>query len=266
MADLWFIGLGLGDERDVGPRARDILHESDRIFAEEYTAVWAVGALDRLSEEIGRPIERLGREEVESEDPVLDALAQCERVVFLAVGDPFSATTHLALRLAAARRGHRTHYLPNASILTAAAGFLGLMPYRFGRTVSIPLPDDRFRPTSFLAPIRSNWASDLHTLVLLDLRPSEGTFLTAGEAIRILRERDRERATLPRGLDVAVVARVGSDSAAGWYGPIDELSGIDFGPPMHALVVPARTLHFEEQAAIQLFRTSRDAGGTPANP
>ncbi len=251
MAELWFIGLGLGDEKDLGRRALDLLRGCDRIFAEEYTAIWGPGSFDRLAEEIGHPIERLTRAEVESEKPILDALEHGRRVAFLVVGDPFGATTHVALRLAAQRAGYATGYLPNASILTAAAGLLGLMPYRFGRTVSVPFPAPGFSPTSFLDGIRANRDADLHTLVLLDLRPEEGRFLTAGEAIAIVHARDPHGTVLSPGAGVAVVARVGTPEARAWYGPWETLVSRDFGPPMHALVVPAPHLHFEEEAALE---------------
>ena len=256
MGELWFVGLGLGDERGLSARALDALATADEVFAEEYTAVAPPGTLERLARSIGRPVRTLDRAEVESERPVLDALARSSRVAFLTVGDPFAATTHVALRLAAERAGHGWRYVPNASILTAAAGFLGLMHYRFGRTVSLPLPAPGFEPRSPVERIASNRVAGLHTLVLLDLRPDAGSFLTAGAAIRLLRERDPEGRALPAGGAVAVAARVGRDDAAGWYGPAELLADLDFGPPMHAVVVPAPELHFEEAAALERYRVA----------
>ena len=127
---------------------------------------------------------------------MLDALARHARVALLVVGDPFAATTHVALRLAAERAGHTWHYVPNASILTAAAGYLGLMHYRFGRTVSVPLPEPGFAPRSMIDQISGNLDRGLHTLVLLDLRPGEGRYLTAPEALRTLSERDPDHVVL----------------------------------------------------------------------
>ncbi|EQD65058.1 diphthine synthase, partial [mine drainage metagenome] len=199
MAELWFVGLGLGSERDLSGRALDLLARTPAIFAEEYTSLLAPGSIDRLEVILGRSIGRLTREEFESERPILEALDGHSRVAILVVGDPFAATTHTALRVAAERAGHTWHYVPNASILTAAASFLGLMHYRFGRTVSIPFPAPGYAPTSFLDGIRENRQRGLHTLVLLDLRPAERTFLTAGEAIGILRERDAPGTALPPG-------------------------------------------------------------------
>lgn len=253
MAELWFVGLGLDDERGLSRRALDVLARSE-VFAEEYTAVASPGTLDRLAGEIGRPIERLTRPMLEAETPILYALRRSPRVALLVVGDPFAATTHVALRLAAERAGHTWRYLPNASILTAAAGFLGLMPYRFGRTVSLPLPAPGFAPRSPLDQIAGNRKSGLHTLVLLDLSPEQGRFLTAGPALALLRERDPEGSVLGDADRLAVAARVGRDDAAGFFGTFARLRTVDFGPPMHALIVLAADLHFEEAAALERFR------------
>jgi diphthine synthase len=259
MGELWFVGLGLGDERGLSRRALEVIARADTVFAEQYTAVAPAGTLDRLRAEVGKPIRQLDRPLLESEAPILDALRGPARVALLVVGDPFAATTHVALRLAAEKKGHRWHYLPNASILTAAGGFLGLMAYRFGRTVSLPLPAPGFEPRSPVEQIGANLDRNLHTLVLLDLRPEEGRYLTASEALILLRERDPKGSVLTDATPVAVVARVGQDDAAGWFGPLGRLRSLDFGPPMHAVVVPARELHFEESAALERFLVVADS-------
>ena len=255
MGELLFVGLGLGDERDVTPRAIDALRSCRTIFAEEYTSVLAAGSLERLSKEVGRPILRLGREEVEAERRILDALSSFARVGFLSVGDPFVATTHVALRLAAEEAGHGWRYFPNASIVTAAAGFLGLITYRFGRTVSLPMPAAGFAPTSPVDRLAENLSAGAHTLVLLDLRPEQKRYLLPAEALEILRTRGAERAPalLAPERRVAVVARVGTDSAQAWYGSVERLVRLDFGPPLHSVVVPAEPLHFQEKAALRRY-------------
>lgn len=250
MSELRFVGVGLGDERSLSMRAIDALRACDEVFAEEYTAELAAGSLERLAGWIGREVIRLPRTEVEDAARIMAALDRHARVGFVVPGDPFAATTHVALRLAAEARGHCWSYFPNASILTAAAGFLGLQPYRFGRIVSVPFPEPGFAPVSPLEMIAANRAVRLHSLVLLDLRPSERRFLGAGDALTILRERDPTHRWLPSGVPTAVVARVGSDAAEAWVGPLEELAVLDFGPPMHAIVLPAADLHFEEEAAL----------------
>jgi len=256
MATLWFVGLGLDDERGLSRKALEVLRRCE-LYAEEYTSVSARGALERLSAELGRPVVRLGREELEAEAPVLAALARVPDVALVVVGDPFAATTHVALRLAAERAGHAWRYLPNASILVAAAGFLGLMPYRFGRTVSLPFPAPGFAPRSPLEQIEGNRTRDLHTLVLLDLDPARGRFLRAEEALAQLRQLDPEGQVLLDTDLLAVAARVGRDDAAGFAGTFRELREASFGPPLHAVLVPAPRLHFEEEAALAAFRRRR---------
>ena len=254
MGELWFVGAGLGDERDLSERGRAALRQCSRIFAEEYTAILAPGSLERLSEGLGRPLELLDREALEDGRVVLDALAGPSRIGLVVTGDPFIATTHVALRVQVEEAGHTWKYVPNASVATAAIGLLGLQPYRFGRTVSIPFPEPGFAPRSMLDGILGNLSLHLHTLVLLDLRPRERRFLTASAAIEILKERDLDGAVVGPGAPLGVVARLGSDSAAAWYGSVRALSTVDFGPPLHALVVPAEPLHFGEEAAVRRWR------------
>jgi diphthine synthase len=253
MSELWFVGLGLDDERGLSRRAFEVLRASE-VFAEEYTAVAAPGSLERLSQELGREVRKLGRTEVEGETELLKALGRSPQVALVVVGDPFAATTHVALRLAAEKAGHRWRYLPNASILVAAAGFLGLSHYRFGRTVSLPFPAAGFEPRSPLEQVAANLERDLHTLLLLDLAPESGRFLRAEEALGILRARDPTGSVLGDDDRLAVAARVGTESAAGFFGTFRRLRSADFGPPLHAVVVPARRLHFEEEAALERFR------------
>jgi diphthine synthase len=260
MGELWFVGAGLGDDQDLSRRAVNELKGCDVVFAETYTAILAEGSIARLAREIGRPVRVLTRLEVEGEQLVLEALAARPKVALLVVGDPFAATTHIALRLAAERAGHTWRYLPNASILTAAASFLGLIHYRFGRTVSLPFPTPGFAPRSPLEVMGQNRSQNLHTLVLLDLRPDEGSFLTAEAALTQIDAQDPDGAALPWDAKIAVVARVGSASAQGWVGTRRSLHGIDFGSPLHALVVLAAELHFEEVAALQRYEVSGRVG------
>jgi diphthine synthase len=256
MGELWFVGVGLGDERDLSARALEALRACDRVFAEEYTSLLAPGSLDRLGQTLGRPIERLGRADVEAERPVLEALRGSPRVALLVTGDPFVATTHVQLRLAAESDGHTWRYLAGPSVLTAAISLLGLMHYRFGRTVSLPFAEPGFDPVSPFEAIGRNRRAGAHTLVLLDLRPGEGRFLTAREALARFEGERAAAADLEATSELGVVARVGHPDAGAWWGARSALAPVDFGPPLHTLVVPARDLHFAESAAVARWRPS----------
>jgi diphthine synthase len=255
VAELFFVGLGLGDERDLTERARALLASCERVFAEEYTSALAPGSLERLALGLGRPVERLSRADVEAERPILDALERSNRVGFVTAGDPFFATTHVALRLSVERAGHAWRYLPAASVGVSAAGFLGLSLYRFGRVVSIPFPAPGFEPRSPLEGIRSNTSANLHTLVLLDLDPARDRYLGADEALEILRARDDADApVLPDERAAAVVARVGREDVRAWVAPVGTLRGRKYGPPLHTIVILAPELRELEPEALARFR------------
>jgi diphthine synthase len=257
VSELFFVGVGLCDEKDLSRRALETLADCPVVFAETYTSELRAGSLERLAVELGRPITVLGRAELEEERTLRAALERYPRVALLVVGDPFAATTHVAVRVAVESWGHRWHYLPNASALTAVPGLLGLMPYRFGRTVSFSFAVPGFSPRSPLEMIGRNRAAGLHSLVLLDLDPVRHAYLSPQEAIRTLSGTGSEDPLgLPAEAELAVVARVGHPDEAAFLGRATELSAVDFGPPLHALVVPAPELHFQEEAAIARWRVA----------
>jgi diphthine synthase len=262
MAELWFVGAGLGDERDLSQNALDRLRSADRVFAEQYTSLLAPGSLGRLEAELGRPVQELNRTDVEDESVVLEALGRGERVALLVVGDPFVATTHVHLRLAAEAAGHRWEYVPGASVLTAATSFLGLMHYRFGRVVSLPFSDPGFEPVSPFEAIGRNRSAGSHTLLLLDLRPREGRFLTAADALARFEGPAAGAARVDLTTEFGVVARVGRPDAQAWWGTRAALAEVEFGAPLHTVVVPAPDLHFAETDAVRRWRPAGSAKPT----
>jgi diphthine methyl ester synthase len=104
---LFFIGLGLGDERDVTIKGADTIRSCEKVFLESYTSVLGVSK-ERLEAAFGRPIEIAWRETVESEcHQILDP-AKRHNVAFLVVGDVFGATTHTDLLMRAQDEGVET--------------------------------------------------------------------------------------------------------------------------------------------------------------
>ncbi len=252
MGELVFIGLGLHDEKGVTLRGLEDARGADVVFAELYTSTLASTSLESVERLVGKKIRILGRAEVEDGRTILDAAAG-QRVAFLVGGDPMAATTHVDLRLRAASAGIPTRIVHGASILTAAAGVLGLQIYKFGRTTTIPFPSEGFGPTSPLEAILENRRAGLHSLVLLDLR-EDGTFLLAGDAIGLLLGMAAKIGTTevgPRTLACAL-SRVGSPEGRAVAGLLGELPARDLGRPPHCLVIPG-PLHFLEKEALIAF-------------
>ncbi len=145
--------------------------------------------MEEMERFFGKRIIVLSRVNVEDGNVIIEN-AMRKNVVFLVAGDPMIATTHISLRLMAEERGIDTRVIHNASIVTAAPGLLGLQQYKFGRTVSIPHPQENYFPTSAYDFILDNHRRGLHTLILLDTNPRP---MTANEAMEILIKIEREK-------------------------------------------------------------------------
>lgn len=258
MGRLVFVGLGLWDAEDMTVRARRVLQEADDVVAEFYTSHLFGTDLQSLAAAVGRPFEVLPREGVETGRDALLARCQGDRTVaFVTAGDALTATTHQDLRLAAIERGIDVAIVHGVSIKTAASGLLGLSDYKFGRTTTLVFPEERFFPESPLDVIAENRARGLHTLVLLDIRADEGRYMTADEGARTLlqilaRRAERDEAVDPEVVSpltgICVVGRAGSPAPRLWGGNLEEASEMDFGPPLHCLVVPGALT--DEEAAV----------------
>jgi diphthine synthase len=112
----------------------------------------------------------------------------------------------------------------------------------------VPFPQKNWSPTSSIDVIAQNLSLQLHTLVYLDIQDTR--FMTVPEAI-ILLERMAEEKKIHLPLYVGI-ARAGSDDPLVRAGPAAALKPVNFGPPLHILVVPA-DLHEMERAYLEMF-------------
>ena len=163
---LYFIGLGLYDERDVSIKGIDTLKKVDAVYAEFYTARLFGGSISSLENMIGCEIQILTREEVEEENiPLKDA--QKSGCGIFKCWDPLIATTHSEMLIEARKLGLETTVIHSSSILSAAPGIAGLQAYKFGKVTTIPFTEKNYFPHSPYMAIKSNIESELHTLVLV---------------------------------------------------------------------------------------------------
>lgn len=250
---LVFVGLGLDDERGITLRGLEEARAADVVFAEFYTSALRPGSIERLEKAIGKGIRVLGRADVEDAKVILEACPE-RRVVLLVAGDPMTATTHVDLRIRAHSVGARTAVVHGPSVFTSAAGLLGLQHYKFGRTTTLPFPQEGYSPTSPYEVLCENASRRLHTLVLLDIDAESSRYMTANEGLRLLMDMERRvgKGVLTGDTVVGVVARAGSDDAVVRAGPLSKLVDEDFGPPLHSIVVPGK-LHFMEEEALRAF-------------
>ncbi|MFX0184383.1 MAG: diphthine synthase, partial [Candidatus Hodarchaeota archaeon] len=178
--ELIFIGMGLLGFKSCSLETLDLLDKVEKVFIETYTN-YILDEIPLSLKEVDQKITVLNRSNLEENDQkFLDSITD-KTVAILVPGDPFIATTHTSLRLAAIKRGFRCRVIHNTSIISAAASISGLSSYRFGRTVTCPFSSNA---SDFpYQIIKWNKQIEAHTLVLLDLEQTTRKFLTVDEAI-----------------------------------------------------------------------------------
>ncbi len=170
MKELVFIGLGLHDEKGISLQGLEETKTAEHAFIELYTSLLPDFSSKTLRSTLtGKQIRVLQRHDLEEENGaiILNA-AEKGKTVFLVPGDPFIATTHVTLRIEAEKRGVKTRIIHGATIISAIIGLSGLHNYKFGKTVTIPFPENTSEtPYNVIA---QNKKHGLHTLCLLDLK------------------------------------------------------------------------------------------------
>jgi diphthine synthase len=244
--ELVFVGLGLNDEYGITLKGLEETKSADAVFMETYTSRMPEFNKAHFEELCGKTIRPVTRRMLEEENGkcLLDAAA-AGKAVFLVPGDPFIATTHIALRIDAQKRGIPTRVVHGISIMSAIVSLSGLENYKFGKTVTVPFPDN-FSETPYNV-IAQNMQRGLHTLCLLDLRAAENRYLSIGGALGMLLEVEAKRqlGAVTAESPAVGVARAGSDQPVVKADFAAELAKFDFGEPPFSLILPG-DLHFME--------------------
>ncbi|AAM01961.1 diphthine synthase [Methanopyrus kandleri] len=251
MGELYLVGGGLSDVRDLTLRALEVLASVELVLVDTYTSVYDVseGDLKRLLNGFGGDPEVRMCSRRDLEERFFDLCEGYDRVALLSPGDPMAATTHVALVVEAADRGWDVEIINGVSVFTAAPSKSGLEMYRFGRTATIPLNVRSVYPYDVL---ESNRQAGLHTLFLLEVA-EDGEFVSVADAARYLLEIEREegRGVLdPSDLAIAVVRLGFEDELVAW-GTLEELSDWEPGEPPQALILPASRLREAEREYIR---------------
>ncbi|KAL3634244.1 hypothetical protein CASFOL_021298 [Castilleja foliolosa] len=264
---LYAIGLGLGDEDDITVKGLKAVKKCSKVYMEAYTSLLSFGitsdGLSTLEKVYGKPIIVADREMVEEKADDMLFEAQVSDVAFLVVGDPFGATTHSDLVVRAKKLGLKVKVVSNASIMIAV-GVCGLQLYSYGETVSIPFFTDTWRPDSFYEKIKCNRKRGLHTLCLLDIKVKEPSFeslcrgkkvyeppryMTINTAIEQLLEVAQNCSEPVYNEETICVGmgRVGCEDQVIVAGTMKQLLAVDFGDPLHCLVIVGDTHPVDEE-------------------
>ena len=251
LGEIVFVGLGLNDENGISLQGLDTVKTADAVFIELYTSYMPDFSIRRFEDISGKKLKVVSRRELEEEngEAVLKA-AENGNTVLLVPGDPLIATTHVALRIEAEKRRIRTHIVHGASIISAVMGLSGLHNYKFGKSVTIPVPDETFSETPYDV-IAQNKTLGFHTLCLLDIKAEEKRYLSIRESLGMLLKIEQKKKKGIVTLDSLVVgiARAGSSNPTVKADSVKKLSDYDFGEPPYSIIFPGK-LHFMEAEAL----------------
>ena len=252
---LILVGLGL-DTGDISVKALEALKSADKLLLDPYTNMISDQYLDYLEAKSGKKIVHLGRSDLEEDVPKTIKDAGEEDIAILVSGDPMIATTHQIIIDQAVKMGINFKVLHSSSILTAAIGESGLIPYKFGQTTTIPFWTEKYKPTSFLETIAKNISCNYHTVVLLDYNYKIREGLKLNDAIGQLEAAEEEKSTgcISKNSAIFIMGDIGKSSQLVKYAKISEISNMaaDFEGKILTLVIPAK-LTIAEQDHLSRF-------------
>ncbi|MCL2712174.1 MAG: diphthine synthase [Methanomassiliicoccaceae archaeon] len=250
MGELIFAGLGLSGIDGMTVKALNALKECDVIFAEFYTSTLIGAETDELENVLGKKIKILGRSQVEESDVIIESAKRC-RTGFVTAGDAMAATTHVDLLIQAAEENISVKVLHGVSIFSACSSSLGLQPYKFGRTVTLPFIESGYQPRSPYDNLVVNKKEGLHSMILLDIRADESRYMSAHQALEWLIEGENKWKCNLISDDtlICVASKIGSNDEKVFAGYPNDLLKKDLGEPLHTLVIPGK-LHFMESYAL----------------
>ncbi len=245
---LYLIGIGLGNEKDLTLNSLEAVKKCDLVYLENYTSSlnFDIKSLEKLT---GKMIITADRDLVENSEEIIEN-AKEQNVAFLVKGDIFSATTHLDLFLRAKKEKIECKIFHNSSILTAV-GDTGLSLYKFGKTASIPFDNEKIESPYDIFLENGK----MHTLFLLDLKPSENKYLNFKDGLNYLLKKSGERKDnkITNETKCVLCFSLGTEKEFIKYGRIKDLFNLNIESYPQCIIMPGE-LHFIEEEMLNIFK------------
>jgi len=248
---LWFVGLGISGFKSIPSEALDVLSKADIVYLEQFTSPIGKSDLIKIKSATKGQFIQAKRWLVEDGKEILEN-AKKKKVVLLAYGDPYIATTHIELRTRAIEEKIKTYSIHASSSLTSMIGECGLHFYKVGRIATI-MSEIKSLTTPYYV-IYKNIIEGNHTVLLLEYNQDKDFFLDPKDALNRLveTEKGQKRNVINLSTYVIVASRIGFKDQKIISGKISSLRKIDFGKPPHTVIIPGR-LHFTESDALKIF-------------
>ena len=248
---LWFVGLGISGFKSIPIEALDVLSKADMVYLEQFTSPIGKSDLDKIKDATKGEFKLAKRWLVEDGSEILEN-AKKKKVVLLAYGDPYIATTHIELRERAIKEKIKTISIHASSSLTSMIGECGLHFYKVGRIATI-MSEMKSLTTPYYV-IYKNIIEGNHTVLLLEYNQDKDFFLDPKDALKGLLETEKGqiRNVISKDTYGIVASRIGFKDQSIVSGKISSLKKKDFGKPPHTVIIPGR-LHFTESDALKVF-------------
>ena len=247
---LWFVGLGISGFKSIPIEAIDLLTNADIVYLEQFTSPIGKSDLTKIKNATKGEFKLAKRWLVEDGNEILEN-AKRKKVVLLAYGDPYIATTHIELRTRAIENKIKTHSIHSSSSITSMIGECGLHFYKIGRIATIM---SEMSLTTPYYVIYKNIIEGNHTVLLLEYNQDKDFFLDPKEALNKLLETEKGqiRNVISLSSYAIVASRVGFKDQKIISGKISSLKKMNFGKPPHTIIIPGR-LHFTESDALKML-------------
>jgi len=248
---LWFVGLGISGFKSIPIEALDVLSKADIVYLEQFTSPIGKSDLAKIKDATKGEFKLAKRWLVEDGSEILKN-AKKKKVVLLAYGDPYIATTHIELRERAIKEKIKTISIHASSSLTSMIGECGLHFYKVGRIATI-MSEMKSLTTPYYV-IYKNIIEGNHTVLLLEYNQDKDFFLDPKDALKGLLETEKGqiRNVINKDTYGIVASRIGFKDQSIVSGKISSLKKKDFGKPPHTVIIPGR-LHFTESDALKVF-------------
>lgn len=244
---LSLIGLGLYDEKDISVRAKEEMEDCDLLYMENYTSKWK--GREKLEEMLDKEVQILDRSQLEEDFDKILQKSENKKVGILIPGDPLVATTHIELLIQAKKSGVKTKIVHSSSIYSAVAE-TGLQIYKFGKTTTIPYPEENYKPHGPYDVIKENKGRGLHTLLLLDVKPDEAMEICEAASYLLKLEKEKEENVIDPNDNVLAFSVKGNKRHM-VYDTIEDMLQRNFETPS-VLIFPG-DLHDKEREALKFF-------------
>lgn len=232
---LYLIGLGLRND-SISKKGLETIKKCEKVYLENYTVEFPYD-IKELEKTIGKKLTIADRNFIEG----LKFLDEAKKtdIALLIYGSPLAATTHISIIQEAKKAKIATEVIQNASVFDAVAE-IGLQPYKFGKTASIP----KFEADSYTGIVKDNLKIKAHSLILIDIG------LDFQEALKKL---DMDCSKNGVKLDKIIICeRLGSKNSHVYHDTIKRLRYLKVRAPF-CIIIPGE-MHFVEKEFLESFK------------